>query len=115
MAADLFGKEGWEIDLLIGKDHSDLVSAISQSGSRIIGLSAAGAHATAALARAMVALRLSNPAAAIFLSGQIVQEAPEEVQLMGFDGILTDMPTAQATMDEFWQRFANSERAVRPD
>lgn len=96
MAADLFGKEGWDIDLIIGKNHDDLIAEIAQSRCRVIGLSAAGAHSAAALARVVIALRISNPAAAIFLSGQITNEAEDIISVMGLDGVVTDVPSALA-------------------
>jgi methanogenic corrinoid protein MtbC1 len=103
MAADLFGKEGWDIELIVGKDHHDLVAEITQSRCRIIGLSAGGAHSISALARLVVALRLSNPKAAIFLSGQIANDIEEVVSHMEFDGIMSDMPTALAMLNDHWE------------
>ncbi|WP_299737876.1 cobalamin-dependent protein [uncultured Roseobacter sp.] len=102
MAADLLGKEGWEIDLHVSLSHDDLLEAISQSHCRVIGLSAAGVHASAALARLVIALRISNPGARIFLSGQITREAPDLVPLMGLDGVASDVETALALMNRFW-------------
>ncbi|MGA9252153.1 MAG: cobalamin-dependent protein [Roseobacter sp.] len=104
MAADLFGKEGWDIHLIMGKDHDDLVANIGQSNCRIIGLSAAGAHSAVALARLIVALRVSNPAAEIFLSGQIIHQAKDIIPALGLDGIMTDVPTALDLMTQSWQR-----------
>lgn len=104
MAADLFGKEGWDIDLIVGKSHEDLIEEIAQSRCRIIGLSAGGAHSSAALARVVIALRISNPAAAIFLSGQITKEAEDIISVMGFDGVMSDVPTALDMMNRQWER-----------
>jgi methanogenic corrinoid protein MtbC1 len=104
MAADLFIKDGWDVKVIVGKDHQELVDEIADSQCRIIGLSAAGAHSTAALARAVIALRLSNPSAGIFLGGQITQEAKQAVDLMGFDGIMSDIPTALAIMNSYRER-----------
>jgi hypothetical protein len=78
------------------------VAEIAQSGCRIIGLSAGGLHSVSALARLVVALRLSNPRAAIFLSGQIANDVEEVVSHMEFDGILSDMPTAIKTLNNHW-------------
>lgn len=106
MAADLFGKEGWDIQLIMGKDHDSLVSEIGQSNCRIIGLSAAGAHSAVPLARLIVALRVSNPAAEIFLGGQIIDQAQDLMPALGVDGIMTDVPAALDLMTKSWQRAA---------
>ena len=104
MAADLFIKDGWDVNVIVGKDHQELVDEIADSQCRIIGLSAAGGHSIAALARVVVALRVSNPSAGLFLGGQITHEAADEVALMGFDGIMSDIPTALAMMDSYRER-----------
>lgn len=104
MAADLFGKEGWDIHLVIGKDHDETVAEIARSSCRIIGLSGAGAHSAVALARLVVALRVSNPAAELFLGGQIIHESKDIIPAMGLDGTMTDVPAALSLMNESWQR-----------
>ncbi len=104
MAADLFAKEGWEIDLIVGKTHDELVEQISRSSCRIIGLSAGGKHSAAALARLVIALRISNPAAAIFLSGQITSKAKDVIEVMGLDGVVSDIPSALELANDIWDR-----------
>lgn len=108
MAADLLGKEGWDIDLHVGLSHAGLVDRISQSDCRIIGLSAGGSHSASALARLVIALRISNPGALIFVSGQISYEAPDLVALMGVDGVASNIDTALAMMNRFWAETAPS-------
>jgi len=103
MAADLFGREGWDINMIVGQNHDDLVSEIAQSRCPMIGLSAAGAHSAAALARLIIALRISNPWAAIILSGQITNEAEDVVSAMGLDGVVTDIPSAITLFDSIWE------------
>ena len=102
MAADLFGREGWDIDMIVGQNHDELVSEIAQSRCPVIGLSAAGAHSAAALARLVIALRISNPWAAIVLSGQIANEAEDVVSALGLDGVVTDIPSAITLFDSIW-------------
>jgi hypothetical protein len=38
------------------------------------------------------------------LGGQITQEAKQAVDLMGFDGIMSDIPTALAIMNSYRER-----------
>jgi methanogenic corrinoid protein MtbC1 len=104
MAADMFGQEGWNIHLIVGKNHDELVSEVADSACSIIGLSAAGAHSTAALARLIIALRISNPGAAIVLSGQITKEAQEFVSHLDLDGVASDVSTALALFERLGNR-----------
>jgi methanogenic corrinoid protein MtbC1 len=104
MAADLFGQEGWNIHLLVGKTHDELVSEISDTDCSIIGLSAAGAHSAAALARLIIALRISNPQAAIVLSGQITNETRDFISHLDVDGVAPDVPSALALFERLSSR-----------
>lgn len=108
MARDLFSKEGWDIDLKIGKTHDELVSEITNSDCVIIGLSSAGRHSAAALAKLVIALRINAPAARIFVSGQVASEASDLLALMDLDGVATDIDTAREIMQSAW---AGSARA----
>lgn len=104
MATDLFRKEGWEVDLVLGQEHDDLVDVISRSPHTLVGLSAGGAHATVALARLIVALRISKPNALIMVSGQVVNEAYDAVSVMDVDGAENDFDRARIVMETFWRR-----------
>ncbi|MFK7869422.1 MAG: B12-binding domain-containing protein [Roseobacter sp.] len=106
MAADLFGQEGWDVDLLIGKPHEELVAEITAARYPIVGLSAAGVHSCAPLARLIIALRLSHPTAALVLSGQITQEAPDFVAHLDLDGVASDVPSALDLFDRLSKRAA---------
>jgi methanogenic corrinoid protein MtbC1 len=101
MASDLFRKNGWDINLKVALSHEELVDEISRSKASIIGLSASGDHSIEALSRLVIALRLSNPHANIFVSGSIVQEANETVGLMGVDGMASDIEEARELMSSF--------------
>lgn len=110
MAADLFRKDGWDIDLLIGRSHDDLVEEIERSPHYLIGLSSAGHHSFAELARLVIALRMSKPTAYIMLSGQIVNDAEDKISLLGVDGAANDFDTARAHMEELWDRLDPAEK-----
>jgi len=102
MAADLFRKNGWDIDLRIGATNTELVKRIQKCQPRIIGLSAGGKHAVEDLARLIIGIRINSPASAILVSGQIVHEAGELVRLMGPDAIVSDYADVEAEMDRLW-------------
>jgi methanogenic corrinoid protein MtbC1 len=104
MAADLLGKEGWDITLLTGLSHDDLLEGITHSGCRLVGISAGGRHAAASLAKLVIALRIASPATAIFVSGQITRKAPDLLALMDLDGTAEDIETAAKVMNRLWQR-----------
>lgn len=108
MAADLFGSEGWNIEVLGGLPHEALVAQISESPCHILGLSAGGAHAEAALVRLIVAVHLSRPDMRIFLSGQIVTASPEFVALLDIDGSASEIEAAKQVMASLWSDLTTS-------
>ncbi|ABG32871.1 hypothetical protein CEP88_06460 [Roseobacter denitrificans] len=102
MAADLFGAEGWNIEVMSGLPHETLVEQITQSPFHILGLSAGGAHSAGALARLIVAVRLARPDMRIFLSGQIVRTSPDLVAVMDIDGATNDIEEAKHILHDLW-------------
>jgi len=102
MAADLFRKDGWEIDLKLADSHDALLADIVRSTARLIGISAGGEHSLPALSRLVIALRIQLPAAAVFVSGNVVEDAAEAVALIGVDGMASDMDTARSVMASLW-------------
>lgn len=104
MATDLLREKGWMIDLHMSLDHDTLVEKVVESGHIIIGLSAAGQHALPALARLVLAIRVSRPDAAILVSGNIVREARTEISFMGVDGISETFAEASAILDTLWDK-----------
>ncbi|MDX8352171.1 cobalamin B12-binding domain-containing protein [Cognatiyoonia sp. IB215182] len=103
MATDLFRKDGWRIDLQIEGDHDALVSHISNAPTQLVGISAGGAHSLQALSRLIVALRINRPDAMIFVSGHIVEEAADAIELIGVDGLASDIHAAKVLMNQLWQ------------
>jgi methanogenic corrinoid protein MtbC1 len=104
MAADLFRKDGWDIELLVGLSHDELIAEIARSRPRLIGLSSSGHHSSLALAMLVVGLRVSNPGAFIMVSGQTVVDAEDIVLAMDIDGTATDFRGARATLNSLWNR-----------
>lgn len=108
MAADLFRKDGWDISILTGLDHDDLVTKVVASGQRVLGLSCSGSHSYAALARLVIALRVQRPGIRILLSGGILQDAREDTQLLDVDRFAEDVEAAKQAMTELWDVRANA-------
>ncbi len=104
MAADLFRKEGWDIELMTGRTHDELVAEVAQSKTQIIGISAAGAHSVKPLSQLVIALRISNPGASIIVSGNVLEKEEETVGLMGVDGMTNDIAVAKDLLATFWNQ-----------
>ncbi|SEM54844.1 Methanogenic corrinoid protein MtbC1 [Loktanella fryxellensis] len=102
MAADLFRKDGWEIDLRIDENHDSLVAHIVESRAMLVGISAGGKQSLQALSQLIVALRIRMPTTALFISGQITEEAIEAIKLIGVDGIVSDIDEAKKLMGDLW-------------
>lgn len=99
MAADLFRKDGWDIELMIGKSHDELIADITTSDMVVIGLSASGERMLEALSKLVIALRIKKPTLKIFVSGHIVAEHADTVALMDIDGMAADYETAKYLLE----------------
>lgn len=94
MAADLFRRQGWDIELKLGLDHDELLSEIEGSDARLIGLSACASGALPALARLILSLRVVKPDAFILVGGRLVRRAPEMLEPLAADAVTSDVATA---------------------
>ena len=104
MAADLFRREGWEIDLEIGQDHDELLMAQHLGGYPVVGLSASTTAMTMPLARFIRAVRLLTPGALIYVAGEITHLNPDIAETVGADGVLNDPVTAMAQIKQAMSR-----------
>jgi methanogenic corrinoid protein MtbC1 len=98
MAADFFRRRGWQIDLRTGLTHHELLSAAEQAACPVIGVSASSERMVFPLARLIVALRITSPAAWIMVSGKIIDLVPDILTLVDADGVAPDAETALAQM-----------------
>jgi methanogenic corrinoid protein MtbC1 len=94
MAADLFRREGWDVDLLIGGSHDDIIDRVRTSDALVVGLTAHGRQSLPALIRLILAIRVVNPAVNVLVCGHVVEEADDVIALIGADGYASDVPTA---------------------
>lgn len=102
MAADMFRERGWQIDLKTGLEHDELVDAASKGRYPIIGLSASSSRMIVPLTRLIASFRLTNPAASVFVSGELTAIEPDLAKIVDADSIVTDTPSAIAEMEFFW-------------
>jgi methanogenic corrinoid protein MtbC1 len=100
MAADLFRREGWDVDLMIGASHDDVIDRVGTSDALVVGLTAHGRQSLAALIRLILAIRVVNPAVNVLVCGHIVEEADDVIALIGADGYASDIPTALLKMQD---------------
>ena len=100
IAADLFRERGWDVDLLIGLDHTSLVDAIDQSSAPVIGISAARGEDLAALMRLVVAVHVHRPALRVFVAGNIMCDQPDIGEFTGIDGAAREFEAAYSGICE---------------
>lgn len=98
MAADLFRRHGWDVGLLVGLGHDELLSRIARDDRPVIGLSCSGSHSYSALCRLLLALRRMRPSAQILLSGQVVRDKAKVADLPVPVILVADIAAAEAEM-----------------
>ncbi|MCU4654106.1 cobalamin-dependent protein [Roseibacterium sp. SDUM158016] len=98
MAADLFRRNGWDVGLLLGLEHAEILARLERDDRCVIGLSCSGDHSFAALQRLMQALREVRPGARIILSGQIAGDPAALSRLPEPDAVVRTMEEAETEM-----------------
>lgn len=98
MAADLFQARGWDIDLLTGLDHDELVDQIGHDKYYVIGLSASSERSIAPLARLIASLRVASPISSILVSGELATIESNLAMLVDADSVAMDAATAVTEM-----------------
>jgi methanogenic corrinoid protein MtbC1 len=98
MAADLFRSRGWEIELLTGLDHDELVEAAGYDRYAVIGLSASSQRTTLALTRLITSLRVASPLSSILVSGELATIEPDLGALVDADSVAVDAAAAVGEM-----------------
>lgn len=106
MAADLFRRQGWEIELLWGLEHDAIMARFQASDHWCVGISAANGRALPALARLIVALRTERPGVRILVSGPVLTRFEEEVRAMLPDAVAHTFQEAFAAMTRLVRDWA---------
>lgn len=96
MAADFFRKDGWDIDLLVGRTHDELVDLVSETKASLLGLSVSGEHAIPALSKLVIGIHVCRPEMPILISGQSIEDLHGQIALLGVDGITGSVDAALA-------------------
>lgn len=103
MASDLFRRRGWSIDLLFEATEEEVIDRIQNANHVIIGLSSAGKHSATELAKLVLAIRIHHPDVFILISGQVLDELRETVEVMGPDAYENNFDSALEKLEEFWE------------
>ena len=99
MAADLFRQNGWDVDVMAGGSHDEILDRIERTRFLVLGLSSGGRRTAEALALLVHAVRAVDPEIFVIVSGGVVREAPELVDLAQPDSAVSTVEEALATMD----------------
>lgn len=98
IATDLFRREGWDVDMMIGLDHDMLVDQSDRRSYQAIILVANSDRMIEPLTRLVLALRISHPLAHVIVAGNIIQHHPDIEELVGADAVMDDIESAVATL-----------------
>lgn len=99
MVADLLRERGWQITLRSGMSHEELLESIADEHHPVIGISSGHPQGIVPLTRLMVALRLVQPWAYVFIGGGIVNQIDNLKDLIAADAVLSDVDSMEAAMD----------------
>ncbi len=99
VAADLFRKAGWEVDLQLATDHAALIERARARAPRVMGLSLSTEARLGALARLVVALRLALPGMVIAVAPAATLDATRVEALLDVDLVLGDAVSARAALE----------------
>lgn len=98
MAADLFRRGGWDISLLVGLTHDELLARLTRDDRPVIGLSCSGEHSFGALRRLLAALGNARPDAQFLVSGQIIADPARIASLPVPVMVVGDLDSTEAEM-----------------
>lgn len=99
VAADMFRKAGWDIDLQVGLDHERLLDRVKKTQPSIIGLSLSGQDRLPDLLKLIVALRLASNHTFIGVAPGSDLTADEIRSVADVDIVFGDALSAIAALD----------------
>ena len=98
MAADLFRRMGWEIELELGRGHNELIDRIATVQPEIVGLSLSTENRLPSLTQLCVSIRLSVPTALIAVAGSGAANAERVKQVADVDYVFDDVDMAETQL-----------------
>lgn len=100
IATDIFRREGWDVDMMVGLDHDTLVERADTRSYRAIVLVANSDTMLEPLARLVLALRISHPLSHLVVAGHILDHHPDISTIIGADAVMKDIETAVGRLQE---------------
>ncbi|WP_375254748.1 B12-binding domain-containing protein [Yoonia sp.] len=100
IATDIFRREGWDVDMLVGLDHDTLVARSETRSYRAIVLVANSDTMLEPLTRLVLALRISHPLSHLVVAGHILDHHPDISTMIGADAVIKDIDTAVSRLQE---------------
>jgi len=98
IATDIFRREGWDVDMMVGLDHDMLVDQSDRRNYSAIVLVANSNDRLEALTRLVLAIRISHPLSQLVVAGNILDHYPNIQALVGADATIKDIGTAVSTL-----------------
>ena len=98
IATDIFRREGWDVDMMVGLDHDMLVEQSDRRNYRAVVLVANSDGLIEPLTRLVLAIRISHPLAHLVVAGNILHHHPDILELVGADAMIKDIETAVSTL-----------------
>ncbi len=98
MATDLFRREGWDVDMMLGHGHDELVAESDYRNYQAIVLVANSDSMVEPLTRLSLALRIAHPLAHIVVAGKILDHHPDINTLVGADAVIKDIKGAAVAL-----------------
>lgn len=111
MAADLLRRDGWLIDLKVGRSHDELLDELSRTDFSILGLSASTSAVLPDLTRLNAAVRIAAPHALILVGGRLARIEPDLGRRIDADAVTEDLAEARGRMEAHLAVMAHFARA----
>lgn len=106
MAADLFRRDGWLIDLKVGRSHDELLKELAETDYAILALSASTPAMLPELILLITAVRVTHPHVRILIAGNLVEVEPKLQELTDADFVSNSFEELRTVMNEFHEAVA---------
>jgi methanogenic corrinoid protein MtbC1 len=106
MAVELFRQNGWDVHMMAGASHDEILAALGDTRFLVLGLASGGRATFEALTKLVRAVQVAYPEIYILVSGRVVTEDPELISLLAPDGAVATVEAALNTIEALAARPA---------